>query len=60
MPFACLPELVTQSMIPKTSGDLDIPILTLAIDEQTGVANILTRLEAFIELVKNNKLARTA
>ena len=60
MPFACLPELVTQSMIPKISGDLDIPILTLAIDEQTGVANILTRLEAFIELVKNNKLARTA
>lgn len=56
MPFACLPELVTQSMAPVISGDLGIPILTLAIDEQTGVANSLTRLEAFIELVKNNKL----
>ena len=56
MPFACLPELVTQSMAPVISGDLGIPILTLAIDEQTGTANILTRLEAFIELVKNNKM----
>ncbi|MCL6591519.1 MAG: acyl-CoA dehydratase activase-related protein [Firmicutes bacterium] len=58
MPFACLPELITQSMIPKISADLGIPILSLAIDEQTGVANVLTRLEAFVELVKNQKLLR--
>jgi predicted nucleotide-binding protein (sugar kinase/HSP70/actin superfamily) len=55
MPFACLPELVTQSLIPKISADLAMPILTLAIDEQSGAANTLTRLEAFVELVKNHK-----
>jgi predicted nucleotide-binding protein (sugar kinase/HSP70/actin superfamily) len=59
MPFACLPELVTQSLVPKISEDLAMPILTLALDEQSGVANTLTRLEAFIELVKNHKQLKT-
>jgi len=55
MPFACLPELVTQSLIPKISKEVDIPILSLPIDEQTGKANTLTRVEAFIDLLKNRK-----
>jgi predicted nucleotide-binding protein (sugar kinase/HSP70/actin superfamily) len=55
MPFACLPELISQSIMPKVSEDQDIPILTLAIDEQTGQTNALTRIEAFIDLVKNKK-----
>ena len=55
MPFGCLPELVTQSASAKLSKDLDMPILTLTIDEQTGQANNTTRLEAFIDLVKNKK-----
>ncbi len=58
MPFACLPELITQSLIPKISIDLDMPILTLAIDEQSGAANTLTRLEAFVDLVRNHKLQK--
>ncbi|RKD32960.1 hypothetical protein [Thermohalobacter berrensis] len=56
MPFACLPELVTQSIIPKISKEHDIPILSLSIDEQTGKANNLTRIEAFIDLIRNKKL----
>jgi predicted nucleotide-binding protein (sugar kinase/HSP70/actin superfamily) len=60
MPFACLPELVTQSIIPKISQDNKIPILTLALDEQTGIANNLTRVEAFVELLRSNKIRRTA
>jgi len=55
MPFACLPELVSQSIMPKISHEHDIPVLTLAIDEQTGQTNALTRIEAFIDLVKNKK-----
>ena len=55
MPFACLPELVTQSIIPRIVQDFNIPILSLALDEQRGTANNQTRLEAFIELVKNKK-----
>lgn len=55
MPFGCLPELVTRSIIPKLSDDLDIPILTMSIDEQNGEANTQTRLEAFVDLCRNRK-----
>lgn len=55
MPFACIPELVSQSIIPKISQELDIPVLTIAIDEQTGRANTVTRVEAFIDLIRNKK-----
>ncbi len=55
MPFGCLPELVTQSIMPRVSNDYEIPVLTLALDEQTGMANNLTRLEAFVELIRNLK-----
>jgi predicted nucleotide-binding protein (sugar kinase/HSP70/actin superfamily) len=53
MPFACIPELVSQSIIPKISQELDIPVLTIAIDEQTGRANTMTRVEAFVDLIRN-------
>lgn len=55
MPFACLPELVTQSIIPRLSQDLNLPILSLALDEQMGTANSQTRIEAFIDLIMNQK-----
>lgn len=58
MPFACLPELVTQSIIPRVSKDLGIPILSIALDEQRGLANNHTRIEAFIDLVRNTKKLR--
>lgn len=56
MPFACLPELVTQSIIPHLSQSLDLPILSLSIDEQTGLANTQTRIEAFIDLLRSKRL----
>lgn len=51
MPFTCMPELIAKSILPKVSKDLDIPVLTLVLDEQTGKAGIQTRLEAFADLV---------
>jgi predicted nucleotide-binding protein (sugar kinase/HSP70/actin superfamily) len=60
MPFACLPELVTQSIIPTITRDHKIPVLTLALDEQSGIANNLTRLEAFVELLRSKKIQMTA
>ena len=55
MPFACLPELISQGIMPKISEELDIPVLTIPLDEQTGLANNLTRIEAFVDLLKNKK-----
>ncbi len=55
MPFGCLPELVTQSAVPTISKDLDIPILSLSLDEQMGTVNNQTRLEAFTDLIRSAK-----
>ena len=54
-PFACLPELISESMLEKFSADLDMPILSLSIDEQTAEANIMTRLDAFVDFIKYGK-----
>jgi len=59
MPFGCLPELVTRSIIPQMSAELDMPILTMSIDEQNGEANTQTRLEAFVDLCRSKKKSRS-
>jgi predicted nucleotide-binding protein (sugar kinase/HSP70/actin superfamily) len=58
-PFACIPEIVAKSIIPSISHDLDIPVLTLFIDEQTGKAGVQTRLEAFVDLLQKKRELRT-
>lgn len=55
MPFTCMPEIVAMSMMPSIQEEKNIPILTLIIDEMTGEAGYLTRLEAFIDLLRNRK-----
>ncbi len=55
MPFGCLPELVSQSIMPKLMEDTGMPVLTIALDEQSGIANNLTRIEAFLDLIRNTK-----
>ncbi|HBE78718.1 MAG TPA: hypothetical protein DDW65_13230 [Firmicutes bacterium] len=55
LPFGCMPELVTQTIIPQLSKDLDIPILSLSLDEQSGWLNNQVRLEAFVDLLKNRR-----
>jgi len=59
MPFGCLPELVSQSIMPKLMEDTGIPVLTIALDEQSGIANNLTRIEAFLDLIRNSKDKQT-
>jgi|Deesub1362A_J573_1020465.scaffolds.fasta_scaffold00666_20 predicted nucleotide-binding protein (sugar kinase/HSP70/actin superfamily) len=51
MPFTCMPELVARSIFPRLQRELDVPILSLIFDEQTGKAGLLTRIEAFIDLL---------
>ncbi|WP_371365693.1 hypothetical protein SRRS_03590 [Sporomusa rhizae] len=54
-PFTCMPEVVAKNILPKVSMDVNMPVLTLAYDEQTGEAGIITRLEAFVDLLKYRK-----
>jgi predicted nucleotide-binding protein (sugar kinase/HSP70/actin superfamily) len=60
MPFGCMPELITQTVIPNLALDLDCPILSLSLDEQSGWINYQIRLEAFVELLWNRKELRSA
>jgi len=55
LPFTCMPEIVAQSILPVVSRELDIPVLTLTVDEQTGEAGMVTRLEAFVDLLEQRR-----
>lgn len=54
-PFTCMPEIVAESILPDVSNDLNIPSLTLIMDEHSGEAGMLTRLEAFVDLLEQRK-----
>lgn len=54
-PFGCMPEIVAQNIIPKISKEENFPVLSLILDEQTGRAGYITRIEAFIDLIKRKE-----
>jgi len=54
-PFSCIPEIVARSILPRVSKELDIPVLTFFLDEQTSKAGVETRLEAFIDLLEKRR-----
>lgn len=55
LPLNCMPEIVAKSILKSVSKDIDFPILTLIVDEMTGEAGFITRLEAFIDLIAKRK-----
>lgn len=54
-PFTCMPEIMSQNIFPNMRENCNIPILTLIMDEQTGKAGYVTRLEAFVDLMRRRK-----
>ena len=50
-----MPEIVAQGILVKVSQDLDIPVLSLMVSEQTGAAGLRTRLEAFCDLLEGRR-----
>ncbi len=54
-PMGCMPEIVSKAILPKISKDKDFPILTLVVDEMTGEAGYVTRIEAFMDLLERRK-----
>ena len=57
-PFTCMPEIMSQNIFPAMREDCDIPILPLIMDEQTGRAGYITRIEAFVDLMRRRKRKR--
>jgi len=54
-PFTCMPEIVAESILPTVSRDFGIPTFCLIVDEHSGDAGVLTRLEAFVDLLARKK-----
>lgn len=55
LPFTCMPEIVAECVLPDVSHDHGIPVLSLIMDEQNGEAGLVTRLEAFTDLLARQK-----
>jgi predicted nucleotide-binding protein (sugar kinase/HSP70/actin superfamily) len=57
-PFTCMPEIIAQDILGKVSRDLDIPAMTLVLDEHSSDTGVLTRLEAFVDMIAMSKCRR--
>ena len=57
-PFTCMPEIMSQNIFPAMREDCDIPLLVLILDEQTGRAGYITRLEAFVDLIRRRQFMK--
>lgn len=57
-PLTCMPEIVAQTILGKVSREENIPCMTLYFDEHSGAAGVVTRLEAFVDMLQRRKRAR--
>jgi len=46
---------MAKGIMPRVSREVGIPVLTIFIDEQTAAAGVITRLEAFLDLLKRRR-----
>jgi predicted nucleotide-binding protein (sugar kinase/HSP70/actin superfamily) len=56
-PFTCMPEIVAQNIMPSTKEN--IPVLSILCDEQLAKPGVLTRLEAFVDLLEHRRRAKS-
>ncbi len=56
MPFTCMPELVAFTILERIRKDLNYPIMSLVFDEQMSETNLITRLEAFVDMIKKKEI----
>ena len=55
--FGCGPDSLMVERITRRAKQFNKPLLTLTIDEQTGEAGFVTRLEAFVDMLYRKKCA---
>lgn len=55
-PFGCVPEIMARNIMPSTNEEL--PVLNIIYDEHTGRTGIITRLEAFVDMLQRKKRKR--
>ena len=52
-PFECGPEAIIEVLLEKEAGKHGVPLLILTVDEQSGEAGLVTRLEAFLDTLSS-------
>ena len=57
-PFSCMPELVATTIMPLVCRDNDIACLYLSYDGHTSRTAFITRLEAYVDMLRMNRTAR--
>jgi len=59
-PFNCTPEVMAHNVLLSMQRERGIPFLSLSFDEQSGRAGLLTRLEAFVDILERRRERRPA
>lgn len=54
-PLTCMPENICRTILPHISSRDDIPLLNLCFDEHTSTVGTVTRLEAFIDMLRSRR-----
>jgi len=54
-PFTCMPEGVAKHILYAVSEDHGIPFLSFTVDEHSGEAGMLTRMEAFVDMLDQRR-----
>ncbi len=58
-PLTCMPENICRTVIPSITARTRLPHLGLCFDEHTSPAGVETRLEAFLDLVRDRRRIQT-
>ncbi len=58
--FGCGPDSLVSELMVREAKSKGVPFLQLIIDEHTGKAGVVTRIEAFLELVERSRRAKRA
>jgi predicted nucleotide-binding protein (sugar kinase/HSP70/actin superfamily) len=56
-PFACGPEAIVSDMLERRIKEVKKPYLKIYYEEHSGEAGVITRLEAFLDLIKYRHIA---
>jgi predicted nucleotide-binding protein (sugar kinase/HSP70/actin superfamily) len=56
--FGCAPDSGLAPALGQAARQAGVPILTLTLDEHTGEAGLMTRLEAFVDMLERKRLHR--
>ncbi|MFW6045099.1 MAG: hypothetical protein ACOCR1_05075 [Planctomycetota bacterium] len=54
-PSACMPEVSVRSVLRRISREKDIPVLETSFDEHSSHLGVVTRLEAFVDVLRERK-----